>query len=166
MPTDYGLKTPPLFSIIAKPLTKLVLTIKRAKTAKPVKIKIVADKSDYIDATQRSVRTILMDSAQDKRYKVGYIHLWHFASRKITQVFYLVVSEEEAVRRLLKRKRKLPNGQSHDTPALIRARLASYKKEADQLLTHFKKRGILAEINGERSIKEIHQEIMAKIESL
>jgi len=88
MPTDYGLKTPPLFSIIAKPLEKLTLTIKRTENAKPIKIEITADKSDYIDATQRSVRTILMDSAQDKRYKVGYIHLWHFASRKITQVFY------------------------------------------------------------------------------
>lgn len=83
--------------------------------------------------------------------------------KKITKVFYLVISEKESIKRLLKRRRKLPNGQCHDTPERIKARLASYKREAAKLLSYFKKMGVLEEIDGEGSIEEIHREIIARL---
>ncbi len=78
-------------------------------------------------------------------------------------VFYLKIREKIAIKRLLKRGRRNPDGSLHDTASKIRERLRRYKLEEEKVLLFYKKKGALQVINGELSIKEIHQNIMKKI---
>jgi len=81
-------------------------------------------------------------------------------NKKEDVVFFLKVSEKESIKRLLKRGRKSPDGSLHDTPEKIKERLKRYKKEEKQVLKFYKKKRLLRIINGEQSIKEIHNDIM------
>lgn len=82
---------------------------------------------------------------------------------KIDKVFYLVISEDESYKRLIKRGRRLHPGNSelHDSPQRIKERLAIYKKGEKSLIGYFKDLGILEEIDGERPVEEIHQDIVS-----
>jgi adenylate kinase len=79
--------------------------------------------------------------------------------RDIYKVFYIKVSDTEAIQRLLKR------GRADDNKDLISKRLKIYHDQTEPLLDNFKKQNLLLEINGERTIKEIHTDIMSKIKS-
>ena len=83
--------------------------------------------------------------------------------KKIDIVFYLKVSEEVSMSRLLKRGRKNPDGSTNDTEELIRERLRRYKAEEADVLAHYKKQGVLVEINGEQDVEAVHQEIMSHV---
>lgn len=89
-----------------------------------------------------------------------------FLNRKVEKyghelniVFFVEVSEEESIKRLLKRGRKSPDGSIHDSPERITERLKHYNKAKEQVLEYYQNRGILKTINGQRGIEEIHQEI-------
>lgn len=68
-------------------------------------------------------------------------------------VFYLNVSKKVSLERLLKRVRE------DDTPALIEARLVHYYNQTQPLLGYFKETGILEEVDGEREVLGIQNEI-------
>jgi adenylate kinase len=82
--------------------------------------------------------------------------------KKVDLVIYLSVSEETSMNRLLKRGRKLADGGLHDSEELIRERLKRYKAEEASVLSYYKERGVLVEINGEQDVEAVHQEILAK----
>lgn len=84
--------------------------------------------------------------------------------KKIDIVFYLKVSEEVSMSRLLKRGRKNPDGSTNDTEELIRERLRRYKAEEADVLSHYKNQGVLVEINGEQDVEAVHQEIMSHVQ--
>lgn len=84
----------------------------------------------------------------------------------VTAVFYLNVREEESVKRLVKRGRRNPDGQLHDTPGKIKERLRLYKLEEQDVLDFYKKKGILRTVDGERSIEEIQKDILDKVKKL
>lgn len=75
---------------------------------------------------------------------------------------YLEVSEEEMIRRSLKRQRS----DALDEPAKIKKRIELFKKYTLPALNFLKKRKLLTQINGEGEVKEIHQEIWQKIKNL
>lgn len=83
---------------------------------------------------------------------------------KVDRVFHLNVSEKESIKRLLKRaKERKKKGQSRvdDTPEVIRKRRqVGYANDIKLILTYFRKRGILEEIDGEKPIDKVHQEIL------
>lgn len=83
--------------------------------------------------------------------------------KKVDAVFYIKVLEKEAIRRLLKRGRKCPDGSLHDSPEKIRQRLRLYKKGEQGVLDLYKEKKVLIEIDGQRSIEEIHKEILKKL---
>src|SRR3989344_6470315 len=78
----------------------------------------------------------------------------------ITKAFYVKVSDEESIKRLVKR------GRSDDTEQVLSKRLEIYHGETEPLLNDFKSKGILVEINGEKPIEEIHQEIMVCVQNI
>jgi adenylate kinase len=89
-----------------------------------------------------------------------------FLNRKVEKygqeldiVFFVEVSKEESISRLIKRGRKSPDGSLHDSPERIAERLKHYNEAKKEVLEYYQNRGILKTINGERSIEEIHQEI-------
>lgn len=68
-------------------------------------------------------------------------------------VFYLNVAKEELIKRLLSR------GRLDDTEQSISKRLDNYFKQTEPLLSLYRQKGILKEINGLGSIEEIQQKI-------
>lgn len=84
---------------------------------------------------------------------------------KIEKAIYLKISPEESIKRLLKRGRPLHPGSNelHDSSERIKQRLDMYYQGEKTVLDFFQKLGILEEINGERSVEEIHQDIVSRI---
>ncbi len=86
--------------------------------------------------------------------------------QQLNLVFFLDVPEKESIRRLVKRARKNPNGELHDSPKRIAERLKHYNKGKKGVLKYYSERGILQDINGDRSIKEIHKDIIDRVNKL
>jgi len=113
------------------------------------------------------VLKLVTSQLQKEQYQKGFV-LDGFPRRlssaerfevKINEVFYLRVSDEVNIKRLVKR------GREDDTPVLIRKRLAIYHQQTEPVLAYYRRQGILAEIDGERPIEIIHQDIMKRIDS-
>lgn len=75
----------------------------------------------------------------------------------IDVVFYLRVSDEVTKERLLKR------GRSDDTEEVINKRLEVYHQETEPILEYYKEQGILQEVDGEKTIPQIFQDIEQKL---
>lgn len=75
----------------------------------------------------------------------------------IEKVFYIKVSDQEAIRRLLAR------GRTDDNLEVLTRRLEIYHKETEPLLGYFRERRILEEIDGERPIEMIAQDVAGRI---
>lgn len=92
----------------------------------------------------------------DKLNKYGY---------KVEVVYYLKLSEEESLKRLIKRARPLHPGstQLHDSPERIRNRLEIYKHNEAHVLEYYKKQGVLVEINADGAVDVIHNDIMSHL---
>jgi len=84
--------------------------------------------------------------------------------KKVNFVFYLKVREKESIRRLIKRGRKSPDGSLHDSSEKIRERLRRYKMEEQDVLGFYKKKGVLKIVDGEKTISQIHKDILKKVE--
>lgn len=92
----------------------------------------------------------------DKVDKYGY---------SVDKVIYLNISPETSVERLKLRHRESfsGSGKDHDVPELVRSRLEEFRKGQEKLLNFLKEKGVLLEINGERSIQKIHEDILDKL---
>ena len=94
----------------------------------------------------------------DKIDKYGY---------RVEFVFFLKLPEEVSYDRLIKRARPLHEGSTelHDSPERIKSRLAIYKAGETEVLEYYKTtKATLAEIDANRSIDDVHADIMAHIE--
>ncbi len=87
--------------------------------------------------------------------------------RQLDKVIYLKISDEEAVRRLLKRaeidRQKTGEARHDDTEAVIRQRLQSFHETAEPILDEAKKKGVLEEVDGERPVEVIHEDILSRL---
>lgn len=72
------------------------------------------------------------------------------------RVLNLRLSDEEAIRRQIGRGRH-----DSDTEDKIRVRLAEYEAHTAPVMDFFKQKGVLIDIDGERSVEEIQKEIGA-----
>ena len=75
-------------------------------------------------------------------------------------VFNLEVGEEDVVKRSLLRKRE--DGLDRDE-SVIRTRLAEYRKTTQPAIEYFRSVGKLIDIDGERSIEAIHEDVMKHV---
>lgn len=73
------------------------------------------------------------------------------------KVFYLKLSDEEAIERLLMR------GRGDDTSDSIAERLRIYHKQTDPMLTYYLKEGLLVSIDGQGTIEQIQQRIREEL---
>ncbi len=80
--------------------------------------------------------------------------------KKVNFVFYLVVSEVESIKRLMKRGRTNPDGSLHDSEEKVRSRLKLYQEQEADVLKYYEEEGLLKRINGEQTIEQIHQDIL------
>jgi adenylate kinase len=81
---------------------------------------------------------------------------------KVDAVLHLDISEEESLRRLIKRARPLHPGSTelHDSPQRIRNRLNVYKAQEKDVLDFYRSQGILLTINAEKSVEEVRKDVM------
>lgn len=79
--------------------------------------------------------------------------------KDINKVFYIKVTDEEAIKRLEKRAR------SDDTKEVLAKRLEIYHQDTEPLLQDFRNQGLLDEVGGERTINQIHKDIMERIQN-
>ena len=78
-------------------------------------------------------------------------------AQRVDKIIYLKISDDEAVKRLLGRARH------DDSEEIIRQRLKSFKETIEPILARVKQQGILEEVNGERPVEAIHQDIIARL---
>jgi adenylate kinase len=74
-------------------------------------------------------------------------------------VFYLVVSDEVAIERMLKR------GRVDDTPELIKERLRIFHDKTMDVINYYEKLGVLKRINGEQEVEAVVADIMKEIKN-
>ncbi|MFH1841022.1 MAG: nucleoside monophosphate kinase [Candidatus Shapirobacteria bacterium] len=91
-------------------------------------------------------------------------------NQKINRVIQLCVSDQESTKRLLSRAEsdRKTKGQARkdETVESIQSRLREYHRTIEPILQNFQKKGLLLQIDGERSIKAIHQDIVEKLENV
>lgn len=88
---------------------------------------------------------------------------------RIDHVFHLNISEAEAVGRLLERaveREKTGKRRIDEEKEVIMKRYhAGYLKEIGPILEYFRKEGVLEELDAERSVEEIHRDILQRIKN-
>jgi adenylate kinase len=86
---------------------------------------------------------------------------------RIDKAILLLVSDQEAIKRLLLRAEKARQTKGEirfdDTKKLIKARLNSHHQTINPIINYFRERGNLLEIDGERSIEAIYQDIIKRL---
>lgn len=149
------LSTGHIFRELAKEKTKLGHQIKVVMNAGLLisdtkTLKIV---SDYLNRSEYAKGYILdgfpRTLVQAKAFKNGS-----------DKVIYLHVSDKEILWRLAYRNSE---GREDDTLLAIRKRIEVFHKFTEPVLEYYRKQGQLIEVNGEKPIKEIHEEIMKQI---
>jgi len=80
----------------------------------------------------------------------------------VGKVVYLKVSDKEALWRLSYRNGE---GREDETLTAIRRRIELFHKLTEPVLNYYREKGILIEMDGEKSIDDIHREILEKIKS-
>lgn len=76
----------------------------------------------------------------------------------INHVFYLKVSDKEALWRLAYRNEE---GRDDETLPAILKRIELFHKFTEPVIDYYRQKGTLREIDGEQSIEDIHKEIMS-----
>jgi adenylate kinase len=76
----------------------------------------------------------------------------------VDKVFYLKVSDEETTKRLVKR------GREDDEPEVIKERLKVYHQQTEPILAYYREMGVLEEVDGEKPIEPIFEDIVERLE--
>lgn len=84
-------------------------------------------------------------------------------SNGVDAVISLEVSDKEALWRLFGRLAQDSGVREDNTLQAIYKRIDSFHKFTKPVLSHYKRRRILIEVNGERPIKDIHLDIMKQL---
>ncbi|HRN96756.1 MAG TPA: nucleoside monophosphate kinase [Candidatus Levybacteria bacterium] len=117
---------------------------------------------------------IVEEYLQRKEYANGYI-LDGFPrtlaqakvfNGSVEAVIYLNVSDKEALWRLSYREEDDADDREDATLLAIRKRIELFHEHTKPVLSYYKRKKMLIEINGEQEISEIHAEIMHKIKKV
>jgi adenylate kinase len=152
------LSTGHIFREMAKEKTKLGRYIKEIMNA------------GYLIPDEKTVE-IVDEYLKRPEYKKGYIidgfprtvSQAEFFKDGANRVIYLEVSDNEALKRLSFRNGD-KGARQDETPSAIARRIESFHKFTKPVLEYYRKKGMLIEINGEKSIEEIHKDILKSLE--
>lgn len=150
------LSTGHIFRELAKGKTKIGRYVKEVMNA------------GYLMPDKKTV-AIVDEYLRRPEYKRGYIidgfprtvTQAEFFKDGTNKVIYLDVSDEEALKRLSFRNGE---GREDENPKAVAKRIELFHTVTKPVLDYYRKKGILIEIDGERSIEKIHNDIMVKLE--
>lgn len=107
-----------------------------------------------VEGLKSGRENIIMDGSPrrlDEAQEMDEVFEW--LGRPEVKIILVDITEDEAVRRLLKR------GRADDTEEAIRARLAWFNTEALPAIEYYEKSGRLIRVDGMGSVEEIHSRI-------
>jgi adenylate kinase len=78
---------------------------------------------------------------------------------RLDAVIRLIVDDDEVTERLL--QRAVQQGRSDDTAEAIATRLEQYKADTEPAVTAYRERGILHDVDGEGTIDEVRERVLA-----
>lgn len=79
----------------------------------------------------------------------------------IDKVIYLKILDEEALKRLQVQGKS--GGREDTSSQAIQKRIDSFHKFTEPVIDYYRKKGLLLEVDGERTIEEIHKDILLKL---
>lgn len=102
-------------------------------------------------------------------YRKGYIldgfprtlHQAKAFRATINKVIYLRISDQEALRRLLVKNGQ--EGRPDNTARAIERRIELFHQLTEPVLDYYEEKGLLVEVDGERSVDKIHRDILEKL---
>lgn len=123
------------------------------------RVKDIMESGRLVD--DQTISQIIKDSMEKKDLTNGYIfdgfprliEQLKIFDPKFNIVFNFKISKQQVLERLLKRQRV------DDTPEAIERRLKIYHEQTQPLIEYFRKLGILKEVDAEKSIEEIRDQI-------
>lgn len=142
----------------------LLYYLSREDSQRGREIKKIMETGSLLD--DQLVLKSVREHLKNKQYRKGFVldgaprNLWqaeHFKT-KLDKIFYLDVSDKENMKRLVKRGRK------DDVPEVIKKRLKVYHQDTEPMLNYYRKKGILEEVDGERPVEVIHEDITNRLE--
>ncbi len=111
-----------------------------------------------IEFRQKNIKGVIFDNNPRKLYEAKLLEeVFNMFEWSDVSAIYLKISDKEAYKRLLKRKR------SDDTEENIRARLDCFQEEVMPVINFYQDQKKLIEINGEGTVEEIKEEIDKKV---
>lgn len=124
----------------------------------------------YLISDEKTLK-IVSEYLHRPEYEKGYIldgfprtsHQAEAFENGVDHVFYLKVSDKEALWRLSYREGEEADGREDETLMALRKRIELFHKVTEPVLDHYKHHHKLTEIDGEQKVEAIHQEIMEHI---
>lgn len=150
------LSTGHIFRILSQEKTKLGRYIKEIMNA------------GYLIPDKKTLQ-IVSDYLKRLEYQKGYIldgfprtlNQAKAFKENINKVVYLKVSDKEALWRLSYRNDIV---REDETLAALRKRIELFHKVTVPVLDYYRKKGILVEVDGEKTIEEVNREILKSLE--
>ncbi len=112
---------------------------------------------DKIATVSKSQNLILDSYPRSLEQYELFKNFWPAIGRGDYRVLFIELTEDEAVERLLLRKRL------DDSEETIRKRLQLFNSQTMPMIKEMDKDGNVVHINGEQSIEAVHREILAKL---
>ncbi len=81
---------------------------------------------------------------------------------RVVVVPYIHVSQEELVRRLIKRADL--EGRADDNDETVRNRMRVYQQQTEPLLAYYRNKGLLVEVNGQQTIDQVYADLYQVIQ--
>lgn len=124
----------------------------------------------YLIPDDKTLR-IVSEYLSRPEYKKGYILDGFPRTTKqaeefengIDNVIYLRVSDKEAMKRLVYRNGNEGRGREDETPKAIERRIELFHKFTEPVLSFYRKKGKLAEVDGEQVVDKVHSDILKAI---
>ncbi len=108
-----------------------------------------------IEFEEKNIQGVIFDNNPRKLYEAKLLEeVFNMFEWGDVSVVYLKISDKEAHKRLLKRKR------NDDTEENIRARMDCFQEEVMPVINFYQNQKKLIEINGEREVEEIKEDII------
>lgn len=134
----------------------IISTGELIRTSDDPKLKEIVNKGELID--DQTMFDMVLNKIKNNTYILDGFprNLVQAKMIDVDLVFYLMLDDEEAVRRVLSRG----HNRADDRESIVRERLKIYYKETDPLVEYYEEMGVLKKIDGRKPPNEVMKTIL------